>query len=334
MIPHNRPTLGEREAQAAAGAVASGYVARGPNVRAFERELCAYLELPEGCAALVSSGTAALYLALRAVNAPGSPVAMPAYVCSALRNAAGMAGMPIRLVDCAPESPNLDVDAVLATDCTAAIVPHMYGVPADTGRLATLAVIDDAAQAIGARVAGTPAGTTGRVGVFSFYATKLMTTGGMGGAVVSADPALIASVQDYLDFDCRRDEQLRFNFQIGEIAAAVGRVQLKRLPEFLTRRAEIYDTYRATGVTLLDSQQPGLDPVRYRAIVRTGNAQELVAHLHDAGVQAIVPTEDWELPAGEFPRARALARSTVSLPIYPSLRPQDVRAVADALQRA
>ncbi len=333
MIPHNRPCLGDGEARAATRAIASGYIARGPEARALENELCEWLGLPPGCAALVSSGTAALYLALHVTGAAGKTVALPAYACSALRNAVAMAGATTRLIDCAPDSPNVDAEALAASGCGFAIAAHMYGIPVDAAAAtARMTLIDDAAQSIGARINGVPAGRTGRAGIFSFYATKLMTTGGIGGAVVSDDPALIGAVQDYLDFDCRRDEKTRFNFQLGDISAAIGRVQLTRLRGFLERRAEIFAAYAALGLPLLGADPvSGIEAVRYRAIVRTDRPRELIAHLESQGIGAIVPTEDWEIPPGAFANARRLAQTTVSLPLYPSLSDTELHAVIGAL---
>ncbi|GAC1652087.1 MAG: DegT/DnrJ/EryC1/StrS family aminotransferase [Vulcanimicrobiaceae bacterium] len=336
MIPHNRPTLGAAETAAATSALESGYVARGPQVRALEAELCEWLGLAEGCAALVSSGTAALYLALHALGAAGCRVALPAYACAALRNAVAMIGASAQMFDCAPQSPNIDVDAVAQSECEFAIVPNMYGIPADVGPLETkMTVIDDAAQSIGAAVNGRQSGLSGRAGIFSFYATKLMTTGGMGGAVVSRDRSLIAHVQDYLDFDCRRDEVARFNFQLGDLQAAVGRAQLRQLHGFLQRRQEIFSAYVAAGLDLLgNGASEKHAPVRYRAVARTPRPAELMSALEMRGVQTIVPTQSWELPRGTFANAMHLAETTVSLPIYPSLTQDELRTILQSLAAA
>lgn len=334
MIEHNRPSLGEVEAKAAADAINSGWVARGPQVRALEEELCMWLGLAPDCAAVVSSGTAALFLTLQALHANAALVALPAYTCSALRNAVGMAQAMPHYLDTALESPNADAHGINNSTCEIAIAAHMYGLPIDLRAVdSRIKLVDDAAQAMGASVAGRFAGTRGAAGIFSFYATKMMTTGGTGGAVVSNDPSLIEEIQDYLDFDCRRDERLRFNFQLGDVQAAIGRVQLARVPAFLARREEIYNAYAACGVNMLDSEHSEtIQPARYRAVVRTDRQRELISALASAHVRAIVPTEEWELPSGEFPNATRLAHSTVSLPIYPSLGAADVARICEILK--
>jgi perosamine synthetase len=192
-VPHNRPTLGLREAWAAARTVCSRWVAQGPEVAAFENDLCRFLELPAGHAVCVSSGTAALFLSLKILGCAGQQVAMPAYACSSLRHAAAFAGAKELLLDCAVDSPNIDSDALNRQNPYAVIVPHMYGIPADVRKIdSKVLVIEDCAQSIGARIGGSAAGTLGHISVFSFSATKLMTSGGQGGAIVSRDKAVIA----------------------------------------------------------------------------------------------------------------------------------------------
>lgn len=336
MIPHNRPALGEQEERAAARALQSGWVARGPETKAFERELAAFMGLPEEHVVVTSSGTSALYLALWALGARGKQVAIPGYACAALRNAVFMAGGAPNVVDTAPGSPNAAIDEVLASRSDLAIVAHMYGIPQDISAAAeVMPVVEDCAQAFGARVDGTFAGLTGTLGITSFYATKLLTTGGQGGAVFSRERRHVDAIRDYLDFDCRRDQSPRFNFEITDVQSAVGRVQLSRYAEFLERRGAIFERYRACGANLLDSASPGVEAVRYRAVARVADPEQFIAGLQARGISAIVPTAEWELPLSHaLPNARALARSTVSLPLYPALSNDDVGRIADAIQAA
>lgn len=312
----------------------SGWVARGPQVAAFERELCEYLHLEDGCAAVVSSGTAALYLAIRLLEPRAHDVAIPAYACAALANAAAMAQCSVTFMDTGADTPNPGAPELSAANSPLAVLANMYGIPARAGQ-SNVPYVDDAAQALGARADNEFVGTRGRAGVLSFYATKLITAAGAGGAVVSKDRAFIELVRDYLDFDCRRDDVRRFNFAMTDVQAAVGRAQLKKLDGFIARRAEIYEAYRAAGLPLLGSDFEGADrPVRYRAVLRTQHPRSAIDRLARAGVTAIVPTEDWELPQGDFPNARALCQSTVSLPIYPSLTDAEVSHICSAVTAA
>jgi perosamine synthetase len=321
MIPHNRPTLGAAEELAAQTVLRSGWVAQGPEVESFENELCASLGLPEGRAVAVSSGTAALFLALEVLGARGQDVAFPVYACSALRNAVAMAGAKENLLDVAPGSPNADP---AKADAPFAILPHMFGIPCDLKK-AKGTVIEDCAQSIGGRLSGA-------ISIFSFYATKLITSGGQGGMLVSKNAALIEAARDYRQFDGRKDRKTRFNLQMTDLQAAIGRAQLKRLPEFLERREEIFRRYQKAGLDLLDAK----GAVRYRAVLKTDKPAKVLAALHAAGIKAIVPVEDWELLGDpkSYPNAAKLSRTTVSLPCYPSLSDGDVDCVIAALRHA
>jgi perosamine synthetase len=337
LIPHNRPTLGLEEQRAAERVLAGGWLAQGDEVEAFENELCGHLGLPEGHAVAVSSGTAALFLALSVLDARGSSVSCPVYACSALVNAIRLAGAAPVLVDTAAGSPNIDPSQLSRSAVGFAIIPHMFGMPVDISAATNkgVTVIEDCAQALGASSGGAPIGLAGQVGIFSFYATKMITSGGQGGMLVSRDRGVADAARDYRQFDGRDDRKPRFNFQMTDLQAAIGRVQLRKLPGFIARRAEIFARYRDCGLDLLDDQGRGV-PVRYRIVVRTGNPRGLIDKLARSDIKAIVPVEDWELlgPADRFPNAAALSRTIVSLPAYPSLSDEELSRVIDILGNA
>ena len=188
MIPHNRPTVGVEEQHAAQRVLAGGWVAQGREVAAFENELCAYLGLPDGHSVAVSSGSAALFLALSIFNARGSTVACPVYSCGALTNAITLAGARPHLVDTAKDSPNVDPGKLQRSAAAIAIIPHIFGAPVDVSAAEGngIIIIEDCAQALGGELDGVLVGLAGRVGIFSFYATKMITSGGQGGMLARA----------------------------------------------------------------------------------------------------------------------------------------------------
>lgn len=332
MIPHNKPSLGSEEAQAALRVLRSGCVAQGKEVELFEDEFCNFLGLPINHAVALSSGTAALFMALWALQAKGKIVALPVYACSALRHAVAMIGAQESLVDIAVNSPNIDMQAVARTAPNIAIVPHLFGIPTDIPDMVGTDIIEDCAQSLGAMSDGKAVGRKGRAAIYSCYATKLITSGGQGGMFISTDRALVESVRDYRQFDQRRDRKARFNFQMTDLQAAIGREQLKKLPMFLKRRNEIFNQYKDAGIPLLDREKKtahNLVPVRYRAVVRTENSRDIINALDREGVKAIVPIEDWELLGAPeaFPSAAKLTRESVSLPLYPTLSDQDVAKI-------
>ena len=335
MTPHNKPHLGKEEELAAQRVIRSGWLAQGNEVEAFENEVCNFLALPDGHAVALSNGTSALYLALWALTAEGQKVAIPAYACSALRNAVAMAHCEEIVLDSASGTPNMDLAVLKASGADCAIVPHMFGIPLDLSGLTGLNIIEDCAQSIGAILNGLPTGVHGRIGVFSFYATKLITSGGQGGMLVSKDKNIVDLVRDYRQFDCRRDDKQRFNFQMTDLQAAIGREQLSKLPGFLAARKRVFEAYSNAGIQLLGagaSNNANTSPARYRAVVVTEKPQEIITALHGEGIKAIVPVEDWELlgDGSHFPNALKLTKRTVSLPIYPSLSNKDVTAIIRA----
>jgi len=331
MVPHNLPTLGLAEKDAVLRVLGSGWVAQGPEVEAFENELCDFFGLPNGHAVAVSSGSAALYLALWVLDGKYKKIGLPAYACAALRNAVGMVGGQCVYLDCKKGTPNVDVEAAARAEVDILIAPSMYGIPVDLPENRNFKLVEDLAQAIGATVNGQRIGLRGEVGICSFYATKLMTTGGQGGAVISRDKALIDQVRDYREFDSRDDTKLRFNFQMTDMQAAIGRVQLDRLPEFLMQREKWFLMYLDAGLSLLDSSQlDNVKPVRFRIVMQCKEPPKVIDLLASAGIRAIVPIEERELldESRLYPCALDLTSTTVSLPAYPSLHANDVVEIA------
>jgi len=333
MIPHNKPTIGTEEELAALRVLRSGLLSQDSEIESFENEFCDFIGLPKGHAVAVSSGTAALYLALWILEGDKKMISFPGYVCSALRNATNMIGGNEEIIDIEKESPNIKFKKIKKESIV--IIPHMYGIPVDVTKIQNMNIIEDCAQSLGAKINGISVGLYGNAGIFSFYATKLMTSGGHGGMYVSKDKKLVDRVRDYREFDYRHDQKKRFNFQMTEIQAAIGREQLKKMPKFLERREEIFQKYKKAGLELLDvgENQNHLSPVRYRAVIKTEEPNKIIKSLESVGVKAIVPTEDWELLGKHelLPNAVELSRKTVSLPIYPTLTDQGIDIILSAI---
>jgi len=323
MIPHNRPTLGKEEEEAALRVIRSGQLSQEKEVKSFEDEFCEFMNLPKGHAAALSSGSASLYLALWSLDAKGKKIIFPSYACSALGNAVKMADGNEIIIDNKKNSINLDLEKAKDLKHDIKIIPHMFGIPNNLSEVKSGQIIEDCAQSLGAKVNDNYVGTQGTVGIFSFYVTKMMTSGGQGGMIISRNKEIIEKVKDYREFDFRSDNEKRFNFQMTEIQAAIGREQLKKLPEFLEKRNKIFMKYKNEGLELLDveDEQSKIVPARYRAIVKTDNPKKMIESLRNVGVKAIVPIEKWEIQGQEldFPNATKICSQTVSLPIYPSL---------------
>jgi perosamine synthetase len=331
-ISHNRPTLGTEEELAAQCIIRSGWLSQGEEVVKFEKAFCDFVGLPHFHAVAVSSGTAALYLALLVLNAKDKKVAFPSYVCAAVRYAVNMAQGHEVVIDTEANTPNVSIGSLNKSGCDISIVPHMYGIPVEMDKIRSKYIIEDCCQALGATLKGKSVGLHGDVGVFSFYATKLITSGGQGGMIISKNKSLIDEIKDYREFDMRHDKKMRFNFQMTDLQATIGIEQLKKLPAFLKRREEIYNMYIDAGLSLQpDKTAIGSKPIRFRAILITDQPQNIIKKLANDNIKAIIPIEDWELLAAT-PNALKYTLQTVSLPIYPGLTNDQVKYIINKLK--
>jgi len=331
IIPHSRPTLGPQEERAVLRVLRSGQVGGGEEVRAFEADLQRFIG--KGRAVAVHTGSAALHLALLGLGVgAGDRVVLPTYTCAAVMNAVRYTGAEPILADVLPETANLDPDDVkrrLRAGTKAIIAPHLLGRPAPIRELRALGVpvVEDCAMALGGSV-----GREGEVSVFSFYATKMMATG-HGGAVVARDRAVVRRIADLVDYDNREDYQVRHNYRMSALVAALGRVQLSRLPDFVKRRRRIAEYYYET----LELGEPPPGHVFYRCVLRTGPVERFVRVMASRGVECKRPVyrplhRYLGSPSGEYPGAEELHRNWASIPIYPSLRREEMQRVALAVR--
>ncbi|OLB06571.1 MAG: hypothetical protein AUH14_05675, partial [Candidatus Rokubacteria bacterium 13_2_20CM_69_15_1] len=318
-------------------------LAQGAEVEAFERELATRLGV--AAVAAVSSGSAALELALRALDVgPGDEVVVPTYACDALHHAVTRCGAAPVLADADPETfgPSAkDVAHRLTRRARAVVVVHPFGLALDLDAFLALGVpvVEDCAQAIGARVAGRAVGSRGALAIGSFYATKLITSG-EGGAV--AGPAeRVARVRDARDYDEREELIPRFNFKLTDIQAALGRSQLGRLDTFVARRRAIATRYRARLGSVAGCHPPrdrGERHVFHRFVVTIERPLgPLIDDLRERGVMARRPVFrpiHRALGLAGYPEADRLWTQCLSLPCYPSLADAEVDAVGAALAEA
>ena len=336
MIPHNKPTLGVEEEEAAIRVIRSGWLARGDEVKSFENELCNFVGLEKGHAVAVSSGTAALYLALLTLGAKGKRVASPGYVCAALRNAVDMLEAENVLIDTHHGSPNIDLEIVKKENPEIAIIPHTYGIPANLSNFKKINLIEDCSHAIGAKINGKSVGLEGELSIISLSATKVITSGGSGGIIISKNKKLIENLVDYIEYDMKNDANNRFNFQMNDLQAAIGREQLKKLPDFLKRREEIFQKYKISGLDLLDIStvdNKTIQPVRFRAVLKTKKQFETIKLLKEHDITSRVLNDEWLISQNpkQFPNSFSMVQNSVSLPIYPSLSDEDVEKIISVL---
>ena len=245
-IPPAKPIIGDEERAAVDAVLRSGMIAQGPQVKAFEDEFSAALVSGRECVA-VNSGTAGLHLGLLAAGiGPGDEVIVPSFTFAATGNSVALTGATPVFVDIEPDYFCLDPVAVEAaiTERTAAILPvHLYGHPFNAPALQDVAarsgvrLFEDAAQAHGASLGGEQVGTFGEFAMFSLYPTKNMTSGE--GGMVAATGEVAHNVRLLRNQGMERqyaNELVGFNARMTDIHAAIGRVQLGKLPAWTARR--------------------------------------------------------------------------------------------------
>jgi len=320
MIPHSKPAVGPEEMDAVSRVLYSGQLAQGAEVEAFEKDVAKLLGRRYGVA--VNSGTAALHLALSALAVErNEPVAAPSYGCAALVTAIKLQQASPRLCDI---DGNLNLNpALVPEDCKAAIVPHLFGAPA------TMPAVDGAIEDIAQSMGGSTGRAT-RVAVTSFYATKLVTTG-EGGMLLTDDEGIAEHARDRRDYDNRDDFIVRHPYKMTDVQAAIGRVQIRRLPGFLERRREIALEYNAAFHGLpLDLPIPE-GHVFFRYVVETGRQTGLIEFLNARGIEAKRPVyrPAHHYLGGEFPKSQRAHERCVSLPLYPAMKSADIKDVVE-----
>jgi perosamine synthetase len=365
-IPLAQPVLGALEERLVAEVLRSGQLSLGPRVTEFERLFAEFVGSPSASA--VSSGTAGLHLALRAVGVgDGDEVITSPFSFVASANVALYERARPVFADIDPVTLNLDPQAAEAavTERTRALLPvHIFGYPADMAAFEGIAarhglvVVEDACEALGAFYAdGTAVGGRGNPAVFGFYANKQLTTG-EGGMIALGDASLKARIDSernqgrapdmgWLDHD-----RLGFNYRLSDIACAVGLGQLARLDGMLQVRARVAGHYREALAGIEGLELPCEDREGERRgwfvfvvqLPREVDRDETVRRLGEMGVQSkpYLPAihlmsfyrERFGHREGEFPVCEDVAARSLALPFFPGLTGGQVERVAGALSTA
>lgn len=334
-IPHSRPTLGEEEIEAVAAVIKSGHIAEGDVVARFEETFAGKMGVQHAVA--VSSGTAAMHLALLAMGmGPKDQVIIPSYVCAALLHAVQYAGAQPVPAEIDPLTYNIDPDDVkkrITNRTRAIIVPHMFGLAADLDRLLKLDVpiIEDCAQAVGGTYHQKPLGTFGDAAIFSFYATKMMATG-EGGMVTSNSPEFIARIRDLKTYDGKTADKVRYNYKMTDVQAALGEVQLARLASFIAQRRKIARTYRE-NLKFLNLKLPAEidEHIYYRFVI--GLETDCEGFIRKLAQEAVGCSRPVFLPIHRhlkkdgYPVTDKVWDTSLSIPIYPSLSNSEIERI-------
>src|SRR5215475_4652607 len=353
-IPPAKPIIGDAEIEAAVRVLRSGMVVQGPEVAAFEQEFSALVDGRE-CVA-VNSGTSALQLTLMALGVgPGDEVIVPSFSFAATGNVVRLVGAEPVFVDIEADTFCISPDAVAAavTPRTVAIIPvHLYGHPAAMDRLMPiaerhgLAVVEDAAQAHAASLNGTPAGAFGTAGCFSFYPTKNMHSL-EGGMITTADAKLARTMRLLRNQGMEQryaNEIVGMNVRLTDVAAAIGREQLKRLDGWTEQRranAKFLDS-RITAVStpvVADGARHVYHQYTVRVAQNRDAAQKVLAErgvgnavYYPIPIHRLTPFLDADGKPGpwDLPETERAAAEVISLPVYPTLTGEELERIADA----
>ncbi len=378
-IPYNLPSIGVEEINEVVETLKSGWLTTGPRTTQFEREIRDYVQAP--CSLAVNSATAGLHLSLAAlgIKAGDEVITTPMTFCSTVNTILQVGATPV-LADIGADG-NIDPASIAerVTDRTRAIVPvHIGGLPCDMtpiweiARRHGLRVVEDAAHAIGSRYRGRPIGDTESHGVphsdsvvFSFYATKNLTTG-EGGMITTADRRLEERMRTLCLHGINKDVWNRytengnwfyqvvacgFKYNLTDIQAAIGIHQLRKQEQFITMRTRVAERYNEVFSDVPELELPPdkkycrnswhLYPLRLNLEKLDINRAEFIQALKEKGIGASVhfipiPLHPYfaglpSLVEPQCPRALALYPRLVSIPLYPSLDDAAVDRVTEAV---
>jgi len=346
-----KPLIGDEERAAVDRVMRSGMLAQGPEVAAFEHEFAAHFGLDRTCVA-VNSGTSGLHLGLLSAGVKaGDEVIVPSFTFAATANSVALTGATPVFADIARDSFCLDPEAVEAaiTERTVAVMPvHLYGHPADMPAMQAIAdrhglqVFEDAAQAHGSSLHGTPVGGFGAFGMFSLYPTKNMTSG-EGGMVSVGTAELERKMRLYRNQGMQRqyeNEVVGYNNRMTDVHAAIGRVQLTKIEKWTRQRREnaAFLSSHLEGVTT-PPVADGAVHVYHQYTIRVAEDRDGMARAlreeYDIGSGLFYPIPNHRLAPFdvdvELPETTRAAKECLSLPVHPSLSEDDLERIVTAV---
>lgn len=334
-----------------------GWYILGSEVDQFEQEFASYCQVSHAVG--VASGTDAILLALKACGiGPGAEVITVSHTAVATVAAIELSGARAVMVDVDAETYTIDprlVEAAITPETRAILPVHLYGQPAEMERLSEIArqnglfLIEDCAQAHGARYRGKVVGSMGHVAAFSFYPTKNLGAFGDGGMVVTSDPDLDLRLRQLRQYGWQQryiSERRGYNSRLDELQAAILRVKLRHLDAFNKRRrgiAEVYQRRLSDAPVLLPQEADECEHVYHLYVIQSERRDALQAHLQASGIGAAIhyPVPVHRQPAydalgyrpGSLPVTESLASHILSLPMYPEMTSEQADIVAESIRQ-
>ena len=367
-LPFGMPLIGEEERNAVLDVLSSPILVHGPKATEFENEFSKFTNSPFSIS--VSSCTAGLHLVYFCLGyGPGDEVIVPAQTHIATAHAVELTGAKPIFVDAEPITGNIDIskiESAITPNTKAISVVHYLGVPVDMPKIMEIAkkhnlfVLEDCALSIGAKVDGIHTGLLGDAGVFSFYPVKHMTTA-EGGMVITRDESLASKIKLKKAFGVDRTHgerkipgvydtiDLGFNYRMSEIHAAIGIEQIKKLPDFLSKRRGNYEMLRELltnieGIEILPQPMNRLSSCHYCASIILSdeiskNRADIMNQLTEMGIGSSVyypqPVprmtyykNKYGYEENDFPVAAKLSDQSIALPVGPHLSTEDMKTIA------
>jgi len=350
MIPLFKPEFNEEMKDAAIKALESEFFVLGESVYKFEEEFAKYIGTKYAIS--VSSGTDALELSLRAFEIEeGKSVITPSHTFIATANSITMTGARPHFVDVNLHDCNIDVNSIKFNGESAILPVHLYGNPCNMEELTkishenSMVLIEDSCQAHGAEYKGKKTGSIGDAGCFSFYSTKNMTVGGDGGMVTTNNEEArdkIVSMRDCGRIKGKRylHDVVGFTKRLNTVNAAIGRVQLRNLDRWNNSRCEIASVYdKLLSEEIRFSKTPRSKPVYHIYAIKLQDREIVSKHLKSksiaTGIHYPIPIHK-QIAYSQYSdttlkNTEILASSVLSIPIFPSMKKDDAKTVAESI---
>jgi len=352
-IPLSQIYVDEEIKHAIVEVLDSGWYILGEKVKEFEEKFAKYCQVKNAVA--VSSGTAALFLSLKAsCIGPGDEVIVPSFSFIATASPIIHCGAKPILVDIDPKTYNIDVLEIKKkiSKKTKMVIPvHLYGHPADVDSIKevvegkNILILEDSCQAHGAEYKKRKTGSLGDIGCFSFYPSKNMTVCGDGGIVTSNNDTFIETIRSLRDHGRKEKyshDIIGYNMRFNEIQAVIGIIQLKKLPEWIERRRYIANIYEDDiKINLIKPfEEKWAKHVYYMYVIRSDKRDKLQTYLKNKGISTGIhyPISIHEQPAItnilgkiKLPLCEKFEKEILSLPMYPQLTEEQMNYLCNVI---
>jgi len=349
VIPTSMPVVDEEMEKEVLRALREEFFVGGKSVEKFEEEFAEYIGVDYAVA--VSSGTDALVIALRSLNIKGKVIVPPMTFVATIESIV-LAGAKPKFADIDANTWNIspeEIEKAIDKDVEAIMPVHLYGLPCEMKEIMNIAedkglyTIEDCAQAHGATYNGRKVGSTGDIGCFSFYSTKNMTVAGNGGMIITNDKKVAEKTKLLREHGGSNfAEYIGYNARMNTINAAFGRVQLKRLDEWNRKRKGLADMYHELLAEVDKVKLPIKDErhIYHLFVIEAENKDGLKEHLrskeifcgmhYPVAIHELKPYREYAERG--YPNAEHHAKTCLSLPMYPTLKEEELGMVCDEIK--